>query len=405
MEKIQSPLRRLVSLGAPLIALVATAGPGSATAQQPQAGELWRQTVTFEADGMAMPPKTMEICLPTTTAQVELRRPPQEDMSCRFLDLKESGGRSSGRMECKTDEGPLTGTFETLTEGNRVRSTINLVGPEGRMTFRRDASRIGTACTTMQDQAEALQQQATVNAERMRQQQCGSALDQLRANPANIAYAYVYFAGPTCGEASQRAEFCAVLASPAGYRALHAHDLAMRDARTREGLAQTAQPLRDSASACGYGTGDKAVTSLRARATDEARKLFARGETPLPAADLLVLEGTDADYTMLRTTALGKCQGMLFTSARRAGGDFCGAYGMALARNDRAAVRAIADGRDPGSAATGTAAPGVVSPGTGGTATVPVPEPARPPAAAPAKPGLGDLLRRGRGVLDGVLGR
>lgn len=409
MEQTRSTQRRFPSTVAFLVAFLGAAGSLSAFAQQRQPGELWRQTVSVEADGMSMPARTMEICLPTIAPQAELRRPPQEGMSCRFYDLRDSGGRSSGKMDCKGDEGAMTGSFETLTEGNRVRSTVSLTGPEGRMTFRRDATRIGTSCTTMEEQAETMQKEAAANAQRMQAQACSDAVDRLRANPADIASSYVFFGG--C-EPSQRAEFCAALASPVGYMALHDHDARLREASAREGRAQAAHPLRDSASACGYGSGDSASIRLRAKATDEARKLFARGVTPLQAADLLVLDGTDTDFATLRTTALGKCQGMLYTSAGRNSGDFCSAYGMVLARNDRAAARAIALGRDPGSPVSASS-PGVLSPGTFGTApvTAPVQDPPRTPAAAPApapapaKPGLGDLLRRGRGVLDGVLGR
>jgi len=406
MKQIRLKPRRLPSAGVSLLVLLASAGAGSAVAQQRQAGELWRQTVAVEADGMSMPARTMEICIGTTAPQADLRQLPQEDMSCRFYDLVESGGRSAGKMDCRSSEGPMTGSFETLTEGNRVRSTFNLSGPEGRMTFRRDATRIGTPCTPMQERAEAMQRDAAVEAERARLQQCTSMVDRLRANPAEIASSYFFFIGSTCGEPSQRAEFCAALASPVGYTALQAQDRRVREASAREARPQANHPLRDAAGMCGYGSGDSALLKLRAKATEEARKLFAVGVTPVQAADLLVLDGTDADYAVLRSTALSKCQGMLFTSAGRAGGDFCSAYGMVLARNDRAAARAIAAGQDPGWPASATA-PGAPSPGNIGTApvTVPVQEPPRAPAAAPAKPGLGDLLRRGRGVLDGVLGR
>ena len=420
----RSPLHHHFSL---VLAPALLAGIGlcsTALAQRSTPGEKWRVSVASEGMGMPMPGMTQEACLPIEKPEETLRQPGDDVAACRVLDLSQSGNRTSGRMECKDDESSFSATFETTTERNRIRSVISLVRPEGRMTIKQEAVRLGAPCTAQVYDAAAAKAQAQARTDEERKARaayaaatCGKAAEALRQNPREVGQHAELFLGRDglCGQVRPGSDFCGAVAAPAGFLELRRiSDLH----RAGSGSDPRAAYLRQAAAACGMGSDVTALTAQFQRAMDHFRQLFAGGSRASDTVNSLLTQGNDADYQTVRAAALKQCQGTLYTS--RHGQelfDFCARFGPSLARDDREAAQVSAGGVPGSSAAPGAAAssvllprpPGIAASQAGGrqpsrNASLPPGTAASQPGSPPA-PALGDLLRRGRGLLEGVLGR
>jgi hypothetical protein len=229
---------------------------------------------------------------------------------------------------------------------------------------------------------------------------CAAQLAKLRENPDEFDNIHSSFFGviASCKSPAQRQGFCELVRAPEGFASLR-----RLDARAQgEGADAVAlrsirgQPMAEVFAGCGFGAGDAAVLAMRTQTAEASRKLFAGGGVGRGAATLLVLEGADADYQMLRDSARQQCRGRMSTSmANQDLYRFCSTYGEALVRDDRNAVREIA---------------GLLPAGQAGSSASSASAPAQGGGRAPAADGspvnaVGDLLRRGRGMLDGILGR
>lgn len=417
-----------------LVALILAAGllPVGVVAQQAATGETWRVTASMEGRGMSMPASTSEACLPRDRPEEALQRPPEDDGTrCRFSDLERKGNRSSGRFACEGGRESMQGSFEVITEVNRIRSTMQMTTPDGPMTMRSDATRLGTACPLPVAKAPPAPPPPPVAA---MPDLCRDQAQKLRAEPQRAADAWrgAFHGKGSCHESRHREGFCAALAMPDGYASMWQFDTQLAGTDELAGQLRTlyGRPLLEAAVSCGHGRGDGAVAQLRQTAIEGSRKIFADGSATRGSGTVLLAQGTDADYTTVREAARRLCSGRLstFTMGQRIY-DFCSDYGAALARDDRAAVRQIAAmapaeraGADTASPASGSAGvagaprPGIGAQGTGaqagGAPAQPAGAGAQSGAANPQEPGrgvnpanaVGDLLRRGRGVLDGLIG-
>jgi hypothetical protein len=398
-----------------LVALFLAAGllPVGVVAQPAATGERWRVTASLEGRGMSMPATTSEACLPRDRPEEAMQQPLDDDASCRVSDLERKGNRSSGRFACERGRESIQGSFEVITESNRIRSTLQMTTPDGPMTIRNDATRLGTACPL--PVAKAPPPPPPPPPVAAMPDLCRDQAQKLRTEPQRAADAWrgAFHGKGLCHESRHREGFCAALATPDGYASMWQFDTQL--AGTDELAAQLrglyGRPLLEAAGSCGHGRGDGAVAQLRLTAIESSRKVFADGSASRGAGTVLLAQGTDADYTTVREAARRLCSGRLstFTMGQRIF-DFCSDYGAALARDDRAAVRQIAAmapaeraGADTASPGSGTAASaGASRPGTAAPAgAANAPEPGRGVNPANA---VGDLLRRGRGVLDGLLG-
>jgi hypothetical protein len=402
-------------------------------------GERWRVTASGEMPGMKMPSRTTEACLPRDKPEEAFREPPADGADCRLLDLAVRGNRTTGRIECRGDGESMRGTFEVISEPNRMRSNFDLTTRDGPIVMRNDATRLGVPCTIATAVVKAPPPLPVVAAQ---PDTCAAQLAKLRENPDEFDNIHSSFFGviASCKSPAQRQGFCELVRAPEGFASLR-----RLDARAQgEGADAVAlrsirgQPMAEVFAGCGFGASDAAVLAMRTQTAEASRKLFAGGGVGRGAATLLVLEGADADYQMLRDSARQQCRGRMSTSmANQDLYRFCSTYGEALVRDDRNAVREIAglpptgqgassevarsDGASGANSAAGGSSGAAGSSGTRATGAAPAAgqagssassasAPAQGGGRAPAADGspvnaVGDLLRRGRGMLDGILGR
>jgi hypothetical protein len=128
----------LVVLGAQVVAL----------ADDKPAGETWQETMSMEMAGMAMPPRTMEVCVPAGKAQETLSKPQGPGMgdNCSVQDAKQDGNKFTAKFIC-TGKQPVQGTIENLFEGDHSRMTMIMSMNGQQMTMKTESKKVGTACT------------------------------------------------------------------------------------------------------------------------------------------------------------------------------------------------------------------------------------------------------------------
>jgi hypothetical protein len=378
----------------PLLLLLAVTAPGLAGAAAPAdqvPGEKWRVAASVEAMGMSMPTQTHEVCLPKENPGDALQKHGNGDKTCRTYDVVQSGNRVTGKMDCKDGKSSISGTYEVITEGNHIRTTFNGQTPDGPVAMKNDATKLGTAC--MVENLRPVQAPPKV-AMAATPDACGEMSEQARKDPGRIADLYPQFFGQTgfCKAPKQRAGFCAALNTPAGYLGLKRFggDVEKQGADVQ---AMYGHPLPEAVAACGIGSGDAGVAKLRQAMIDAATKTFTDGGADLAGADLLVAEGGDPGYRLLRDVAKKQCGGRRFTSASDPQfQSFCGRYGLALAKDDRAAAQ-VAAGNAP-------------TAGAGASASAAGPD-GSTPAGDETKDGSkkDQLLKKGKSLLEGILGR
>ena len=364
--------------------------PPVASGQKKVPGELYRQTMSMETQGLSMPGMTSEVCLPKGREQEAAAQPP-DSSNCRIYDQRQSGNRFSARIEC-TGEDAMRGSFETVSEGDRIRGTMNVERGGRTMTMRFDTTRLGKACEAL-DYSDYRPAAAPAIAP---QDVCGEVGPELAKRPARqLASNSFYYlgTGAVCTTRAQRKPWCDAVQTPAGFLALKEAERSVDtlDADDRAGLPM---PLRDSMPACGLGSGAGAVEALRVRLLAVARDRS--------SWDFLILEGDAEVFASLQETAKEQCSGRAFTSAKQLRfRDLCQRYGAALVRGDRAAAREIAASTSRTAGALADAGGGD-APGASGIVDAGREDAARPAEEKPSA--TQELLKKGRGVLRGIFG-
>jgi hypothetical protein len=376
------PARRFV-----LVLTVSLVGASSlvastASAQPKAPGELWRHTMSMEMQGMQMPGQTSEVCVPKGKEKESAGLAGRSD--CRIYDTQQSGTRFAAKFECRGKE-PMRGSMETIQEGDRIRGTMSMESDGEKMTMRYDMQRLGTACEVPQAPP-VVAAAPSVPGKSM----CEMMDEQLVKEPQSIGQLTMHYVGKgaSCGTPPQNKTFCSAVNSPVGYLELKRGEAQVEAMKAGGGidaetLTQLGMPLADSMRACGLGSGPEAVAKMVASLQPRARE---KG-----AWDFLVLEGDETSQAFLRDTAKAQCSGRSFTTAREPRYEgLCGPYGLQLVRGDVAAARELAVAARGGAGGSGGAAAGAPS--------------ETPPPADEAPSATKDLLKKGRGVLRGILG-
>jgi hypothetical protein len=138
-----------IRCGAAALALLVIAGARVvALADDKAAGETWRETMSMEMAGMAMPPRTMEVCLQAGKAQEALSKPQGPGMgeNCSVQDAKHEGNRFTAKFIC-TGKQPTQGTIENVFEGDHSKVTMIMSMSGQQMTMKIDSQKVGTPCT------------------------------------------------------------------------------------------------------------------------------------------------------------------------------------------------------------------------------------------------------------------
>lgn len=375
--------RRFVLVLAVVVVVAGVVAP-VVQAQKKAQGELWRHTASMEMEGMSMPGRTSEVCVPKGREQESAALPERSD--CRIYDAQQSGNRYAAKFECSGKD-PMRGSMETTREGDRIRGRMTMESKDGAMTMRYDMQRLNKACEVPQAPPPM-----AVAPPAPGKGLCAMLDEQLAKEPERIDELRMQYVGPgaSCGSPAQIKAFCSAVKSPAGFLELKRGEAQVQQMKAGGGvdaeqMAQLGMPLGDSMRACGLGSGPDATAKLVASMQMPART---QG-----AWDFLVLEGDEASQTFLRDTAKSQCTGRSFTNARepRYSG-LCAKYGLALVRGDRAAAQELAragGGSDDAPSSAGADAP------AGEEA----------PASAEEQPSKSkDLLKKGRGVLRGIFG-
>lgn len=370
--------RRFVSVLAVVVGVAGVVAP-AVQAQKKAPGELWRHTVSMEMQGMSMPGQTSEVCVPKGKEKESAALPERSD--CRIYDAQQSGNRYTAKFEC-TGKDPMRGSMETIQEGDRIRGKMTMQSDGDTMTMRYDMQRLNKACEVPQAPPPVAAAPTAPG-----KSLCAMMDEQLTKDPERIDELKMHYvgAGSSCGSPAQIKTFCSAVKSPVGFLELKRGEAQVERMKAGGGMdtetiSQLGMPLADSMRACGLGSGPDATAKLVASMQVPART---QG-----AWDFLVLEGDEPSQAFLRDTAKNQCTGRSFTNARepRYQG-LCAKYGLALVRGDRAAAQELAGaggGSDAGSDA----------PASGDTQ----------PAANEKPNKAKDLLKKGGGVLRGILG-
>ena len=366
--------RRLACLA---VGVAVASATQAAWAQKKVPGELWRQTMTMEMQGMSMPGRTSEVCIPKGRELEAAARP--EDPNCRIYDQKQSGNRFTAKMEC-TGKDAMRGTMETVSEGNRVRGTITTQSDGETMTMRFDTTRLGKACEAVDWSGYT---PPPVAAAAPVKDLCTQYGEEVGKDSAKLAERSMTYLGPgaLCTTPAQRKPFCDAVQTPNGYLALKSFDASNAKVDTSgmdEVMKAAMKPrLTEAVSVCGIGTGAAGVEKLRTRLLSVARERESWA--------FLIYEGDDATYAWLSDTAKAQCSGRSYTAAREPRyARLCDPYGPSLIRGDRAATLETASG--------GARGDDDGDPASGSTPAEEKPSPTN------------ELLKKGRGVLRGILG-
>jgi hypothetical protein len=372
-------------------------------AQKTVPGEMWRQTMSMEAAGMKMPGRTSEICVPIGKAAESLARP-QDNDKCEMSDMKSTANGFSATMRCAGKE-PMEGTIDSRTEGNTVKSRMQMKMNDMSMTMNSESTKLGAACqakdwSTYKPPVVAAQPQPQMP------DTCSMAVDQMKKS-SSISNMVTFYAGKDaqCAKHASFKTYCSAVQTPAGFYDLSKHEKSM--AIVKEGRDNpSVQPLTYSMQACGLGQGKPAIDALRT-------KMLASAESQ-GAWDFMIAEGNDATFQTLGNIAKRECTGRSYTSAANSKYlGLCRTYGMALIRGDRAAVlnaagidssaEPPASAASPGGLSPGATSPGSASQGRSGSAEPPH-EREEEPAPSGTKEKAKATLDKGKKALRGLFG-
>lgn len=133
------------------IALVVFAALGptlGAVADDKVVGEIWHQTISAEMTNIAIPPRTVEVCVPVGEAMEVFSNPQRLAVRgvCSVQDARRAGNRFTARMIC-TGEQAGEGTIDTLVDGDHLRAKVTMEVGGQEATITSEGHRIGTPCT------------------------------------------------------------------------------------------------------------------------------------------------------------------------------------------------------------------------------------------------------------------
>lgn len=273
-----------------LAALMSAAAFG----QAPVSGEKWRQTTTMEMEGMSLPGRTDEVCVPAGKAAEALAGP--QDANCSTYDVNQSGNRLTAKVRC-TGKDAMEGTLEQVIDGpDRYRSTMKMRSADGEMTLRVASAKLPGACdaTAAERRVKALMAKAQQETDKNLAAQCRSSADEIKSKPASVVGGSRMFFpsskgdAPICNDASQRAAACAALGTRQGFAA----------SRRNEAISvQQGYGLERLLKLCSLGSVEALRTKLVAEAEQEGDWDFLRAEAPQLVDSLVKRECAGRRYS------------------------------------------------------------------------------------------------------------
>jgi len=374
--------------------LVVTLQAPLAQAQKKVPGEKWRQTQSMQMEGMSMPERTTELCVPIGKSNESLYK--SQDANCTMYDMHAAGNTFSAKMRC-TGKDAMEGSLESISEGNRTRGTMQMKSKDGQMSMKFDNTKLGTACEALDysDYKPPVGKAAPVGDP---DQVCKDYAKEIELDPTKAAsYASLYAgAGATCAKSPAQKTFCTAAQSHRGFVTLDLQERSMAKAMAASGSDGAGSvdfhPLSLSLGACGLGATPAATDSLR-----QKLRLTAAAQNEW---EFLLGEGDENDFKTVVALAKQECAGRAFTSAKNPRYTrLCGQYGTMLVKGDRAGVMSVLTGECSGDCGTSGGASG----GTSGGAA-PEQPPAKDTARDAAREKAKDAVDKGKKLLRGILG-
>jgi Protein of unknown function (DUF3617) len=402
-------------------------------------GEIWRNSMTMEMQGMTMPMPGggRENCVPKGNPQAAMAAPPDKD--CKVYDTQFSGNKFSGKFSC-TGQQKMEGTMESVSDGDHVRGTMHARSADGNeFTMKFDNTRIGTACEAIDNSGykpPPPPQYAQV--------------DVCKQYAEGVSYQQFVGKDAPCAKSPYFKTYCEHVKTPAGFLGL---DMEQRkNARLNysayDKILDTSAmkaPLTKSLEACGIAKTPSAVAALQ-------RSLLPVAEAEINWDYLLVYgdlgnggagggsggagggqggagggQSGGGGLGGLPGTAQQQCTGRAYTGHLTSNNPkynkVCVDYGYPLSRGDLEGARGLAYQKygleytgSGGIAASGTTAAGATPAAgapTGSSATAAAASsagaqgaqaPADPNAKPTAKDKAKDAIEKGKNVLRGIFG-
>lgn len=390
-----------------LVSIVAA----TAYAQQKVPGEKWRHTVSMQAEGFTMPPRTTEFCAPVGKAAESVGR--EGGDNCTISNWKQSGNKFSYDIKCKGEES-MEGHFEGENLGNTMRGKMTAKASGTSMQMQFESTKLGQACEAI-DYSNYKAPVVDIPVVDM----CAEAGRNLDPSDLSSVGAVLLTQYPTpdgkgfadCTKHAAFKDFCKAVQTPEGFAGLDYREWQNRTypaAANEDAAARMRRaPLTEAVRACGLGD----LPALQAKMLAAAQKERDYG--------FLLYYGADQNYEAVQAVAKRECSGRAFTNAANKDyQEMCRRFGRALVRNDRPGALLAAgcngDRVDPArgicvgglvadNAAGIASVPGVASPGAAGE--VPTAEDVAEKAAKDkAKDKAKEAMDKGKKVLKGILG-
>ena len=376
----------------PAIGQMPGGGPMPAGAKKVP-GEKWRTKTSMEMQGMSMPSRTMEVCVPVGKANEQLAKP--DDKNCTMYDMSTTGNTFRGKIRC-TGENAMEGEIESTTIGSTIKGTMHVrMKSRGEMTMRTESTKLG-ACEAVDLSNVKLPTIADPMIEI-----CAKAGRDIEAAPYKVRDLYPNFVKqtegvPSCASYPAKKIFCEAVQGYSGFTALRIREAAFAkepsNKKTYKAQPWMLTPPATSLEVCGLGKGAPAVEALRT-------KLLAKAEESKQWVYMLV-EGGQPEQLRLQALAKEHCTGRGFTStSSKAHKSLCQPYGPDLiaGRFDRAKQTAMF-GENSGDDSSDSSSEGSGSSGSNGDAS-------GTSADDPKKSKTQDAVDKGKKLLRGILGR
>ena len=153
--------RHLINTACSLLVALGALGTLYTQSAQAAPGEYWEITTKMEMAGMPMqmPTMTLKVCVPAGSEK-NPQYMQKNDGKCQLSDVRTSGNKVSWKTTCVEHGETMTGTGESIHEGNSYRGKMHLSGKtQGQaidMTQTYSGKKIGGACDS-EDQVRAIQ--------------------------------------------------------------------------------------------------------------------------------------------------------------------------------------------------------------------------------------------------------
>lgn len=285
-----------VSLAALLAVLPATTLAAGAA----ERGVYWEQTIEMQMMGFAMPPQTIQVCMP----KGQWDAPPEggQQGDCTMTELKRSGSRFTWKVKCSDG---TTGTGEMTYGPDRLQGTTTMNRQGQAFTMNIKGRKLGGDCDLKENERRANEMRGQFEAQQTQQaemqaQGCAQSVERMEVSsfypPAPGAKAFC---------ADQTRDFCRRLETRQGL-------VAFRQANGYEGARGQAEKI------CRKRLGDVEAKLCADAAKEQAQGRKLQGD----AVEFVFASCPDQAKAIAKT----ECAGRSYTSMPSAQRDFCTRY-------------------------------------------------------------------------------